>query len=136
MPYQFHPTLLGVPIKKLILLISMLPSTLYAADIIVLECSGTQLSDDAAVQFVFTLDTAKESVKDNHDINYGVYGWSEHAISFDLEDSTDEQGQPLTWDADRINTKIKISRESGDMVIVNGRDLTHKGTCETRKKLF
>lgn len=122
--------------KKLGLLISMLPSMLYAADAVVLECVGRQLSGDADVQFVFTLDTAKESVKDNHGINYGVYGWSERAISFGLEDSTDAQGQPLIWDAERINTKIKISRESGAMVIVNGRDLTHKGTCETRKKLF
>lgn len=136
MPYQFHLTLLGVLMKKLALLVLMLPSMLYAADIVVLECNGTQLSDDAAVQFVFTLDPVKESVKDNHGINYGVYGWSKHAISFGLEDSIDEQGQPLTWDAERINTKIKISREFGDMVIVNGRDLTHKGTCETGKKLF
>ena len=136
MPYQFHVTLLGIRMKKLALLISMLPSMLYAADVVVLECVGTQLSDDVDVQLVFTLDTAKESVKDNHGINYGVYAWSEYAIAFGLEDSTDEQGQPLTWDAERINTKIKISRESGAMVIINGRDLTHKGTCEVRKKLF
>lgn len=122
--------------KRLVLLMSMMPAMLYAAEVVVLQCVGTQLSDDADVQFVFTLDTAKESVTDNHGINYGVYGWSEHVISFGLEDSTDEQGQPLTWDAERINTKIKISRESGAMVIINGRDLTHKGSCETRKKLF
>lgn len=122
--------------KKLVLLLSILPSALYAANVVVLECVGTQLSDDADVQFVFSLDTAKESVKDNHGINYGVYDWTESVIYFGLEDSTNEQGEPLTWDAERINTKIKISRESGDMVIVNGRDLTHKGSCETRKKLF
>lgn len=117
MPHQCDPTLLGVPMKKLTLLMSMLPSMLYAADVVVLECNGAQLSDDANVQLVFTLDTAKGSVKDNHGINYGVYGWSEYAISFGPEDSTDEQGQPLTWDAERINTKIKISRESGATVI-------------------
>ncbi len=122
--------------KKLVLLLSILPSALYAANVVVLECVGTQLSDDADVQFVFTLDTVKESVKDNHGINYGVYAWSESIIYFGLEDSSNEQGEPLTWDAERINTKIKISRESGDMVIVNGRDLTHKGTCGVKSKLF
>ena len=131
----FDSTSLDVLMKKLVLLLTMLPGPLYAADV-VLECAGTQFSDDADVQFVFTLDTAKESVKDNHGITYGVYGWSETVISFGLEDSTDEQGQPLTWDAERINTKIKISRKTGDMIIVNGRDLTHKGTCGVRKDLF
>ncbi len=57
-------------------------------------------------------------------------------VFFGLKDSTNADGEPLTWDAERINTKIKISRESGDIVIVNRRDLTHKRNCEIKKKLF
>ncbi len=43
------PTLLGIRMKKLVLLISMLPGVLYAVDVVVLECVGTQFSDDADV---------------------------------------------------------------------------------------
>jgi len=88
------------------------------------------------VEFVFTVNTADEIIGDGHGVSYGIYDWNENDVSFGLKDSTNADGEPLMWDAERINTKIKISRESGDMVIVNGRGLTHKGNCEIKKKLF
>ena len=137
MPYQFHLTLLGVLMKKLALLVSMLPSMLYAGDLVVLDCTGTALSDETEVEFVFTVDTADETIKDSHGVSYGVHDWKENDVSFGLKDSTNADGEPLMWDAERINTRIRIWRESGDMMIVNGRETTHKGSCEARRtRLF
>lgn len=88
------------------------------------------------MECVFTANTADEIIGDSHGVSYGIYDWNENDASFGLKYSTNADGEPLMWDAERINTKIKISRESGDMVIVNGRGLTHKGNCEIKKKLF
>lgn len=122
--------------RKTVLFLLMFPSVIYAGDLVVLKCNVTQLSDKTAVQFVFTLNTVEKTIEDNHGINYGVYNWTEDAVSFGLKDSTDEEGKPLIWEPDKINTDIEISRVSGDMVIVNGTETTHQGACVAREKLF
>jgi hypothetical protein len=87
-------------------------------------------------RFVFTINTEKETIKDEHGVNYGVYEWTDDTLLFGLRKSTDEQGNYLRWNPDKINTVIKISRLIGTMEIANGSEITHKGSCRAKEKLF